>query len=136
MADQQEPAVAPPTDDEPIPFMQRVLDNPFLLLFLGVAVPAVFYIIWGIVEITQIPSSTTVRRVRHHGAITHSPVNGSGGKNRSREIELIWILIAFVWGLIMFFMMIYWHGAGEQNLSNEAYKITPAQFSAKRERSS
>jgi hypothetical protein len=44
-----------PTEDEPIPFMQRVLDNPFLLLFLGIAVPAVFYIIWGIMEITQIP---------------------------------------------------------------------------------
>jgi hypothetical protein len=42
-------------DDEQIPLMQRVLDNPFLLLFLGVAVPTVFYIIWGIMEITQIP---------------------------------------------------------------------------------
>ncbi len=42
-------------DDEEIPFMQRLLDNPFLLLFLGVAVPTVFYIIWGIMEITQIP---------------------------------------------------------------------------------
>ena len=42
-------------DDEEIPFMQRVLDNPFLLLFLGIAVPTVFYIIWGIMEITQIP---------------------------------------------------------------------------------
>jgi hypothetical protein len=40
---------------EQIPLMQRVLDNPFLLLFLGIAVPAVFYIIWGIIEITQIP---------------------------------------------------------------------------------
>ena len=28
---------------------------PFLLLFLGVAVPTVFYIIWGIMEIIQIP---------------------------------------------------------------------------------
>ena len=35
--------------------MQRLLDNPFLLLFLGVAVPTVFYIIWGIMDITQIP---------------------------------------------------------------------------------
>ena len=43
------------TNNEPIPFMQKVLDNPFLLLFLGIAVPAVFYIIWGIMEITQIP---------------------------------------------------------------------------------
>ena len=42
-------------DNEPIPLMQRVLDNPFLLLFLGVAVPTVFYIIWGVVEIIQIP---------------------------------------------------------------------------------
>ena len=38
-----------------IPVMQRVLDNPFLLLFLGVTVPAVFYIIWGIMELVQIP---------------------------------------------------------------------------------
>lgn len=42
-------------DQEPIPMMQRLLDNPFLLLVLGIAVPAVFYIIWGIIEITQIP---------------------------------------------------------------------------------
>jgi len=39
----------------PIPFMQQVLDNPFLLLFLGVTIPTVFYIIWGIIEITSIP---------------------------------------------------------------------------------
>jgi hypothetical protein len=44
-----------PSDDEPIPMMQRLLDNPFLLLFLGVAVPTVFYILWGIMEIVQIP---------------------------------------------------------------------------------
>ena len=43
------------SSQEPIPLMQRVLDNPFLLLFLGIAVPAVFYIIWGIIGITQIP---------------------------------------------------------------------------------
>lgn len=40
---------------EEIPLMQRVLDNPFLLLLLGILVPAVFYIIWGVMEITQIP---------------------------------------------------------------------------------
>jgi hypothetical protein len=38
-----------------IPIMQRMLDNPFLLLFIGVVVPAVFYIIWGIMEIISIP---------------------------------------------------------------------------------
>ncbi len=46
---------ADPAEPELIPLMQRVLDNPFLLLVLGIAVPAVFYIIWGIIEITQIP---------------------------------------------------------------------------------
>lgn len=39
------------------PFMQRLLDNPFLLVFLGVTVPTVFYLIWGIMEIAQIPLS-------------------------------------------------------------------------------
>lgn len=38
-----------------IPVMQRVMDNPFLLLFIGVVVPTVFYIIWGIMEIVTIP---------------------------------------------------------------------------------
>jgi hypothetical protein len=42
-------------DSERVPFMQRVLDNPFLLLFLGVAMPTVLYLIWGIMEIIQIP---------------------------------------------------------------------------------
>ena len=40
---------------ERIPFMQRLLDNPFLLLFIGVVVPTVIYILWGVMEITQIP---------------------------------------------------------------------------------
>jgi hypothetical protein len=43
------------SNDEPIPFMQRLLDNPFLLLFLGVASPAVVYLIWGIMDIISIP---------------------------------------------------------------------------------
>ncbi len=40
---------------ERVPAMQRLLDNPFLLLFLGVTVPTVFYIIWGVMEIVSIP---------------------------------------------------------------------------------
>lgn len=42
-------------ENETIPVMQRVLDNPFLLLFLGVTIPTVFYILWGIMEIVTIP---------------------------------------------------------------------------------
>jgi len=41
--------------EEQLPFMQRLLDNPFVLLVLGIAVPSVFYIIWGVMEIIQIP---------------------------------------------------------------------------------
>ena len=40
---------------ERIPVMQRVLDNPFLLLFLGVTIPTVLYILWGVMELTQVP---------------------------------------------------------------------------------
>lgn len=42
--------------------------------------------------------------------------------------ERIWITVAFLWGLVMFFMMIYWHVAGKQNLSNEAYRINPVTY--------
>jgi hypothetical protein len=38
-----------------IPAIQRLLDNPFLLLFLGVAMPTVLYIVWGVMELSQIP---------------------------------------------------------------------------------
>jgi len=40
---------------ERIPFMQQVLDNPFLLLFLGITIPTVLYIVWGVMEIASIP---------------------------------------------------------------------------------
>ena len=41
--------------EEPIPLMQQLLDNPFILLFLGVAVPTVLYLVWGVIEVAQIP---------------------------------------------------------------------------------
>ena len=43
------------TSDEKIPMMQRLLDNPFLLLFIGVMVPMVVYILWGVIDILTIP---------------------------------------------------------------------------------
>ncbi|MBD3646984.1 MAG: hypothetical protein HUJ31_05905 [Pseudomonadales bacterium] len=42
-------------NDQQPPLMQRVLDNPFILLFLGVAFPSVLYLIWGIMEIVSVP---------------------------------------------------------------------------------
>ena len=47
-----------PGDDvleEPVPAMQQLLDNPFLLLFIGIATPTVLYIIWGVMEIVSLP---------------------------------------------------------------------------------
>jgi len=49
----QETQATPQT--ERVPIMQRILDNPFLLLFIGVVVPTVFYVIWGIMELVSIP---------------------------------------------------------------------------------
>lgn len=45
----------PDEDEEGVPIMQQVLDNPFLLLFLGIAMPTVLYIVWGVMEIVGIP---------------------------------------------------------------------------------
>ena len=45
------------------------------------------------------------------------------------KVEIIWIAIAFIWCLVMFFMMPYWHLYGKQNLSNETYRVRPEQFS-------
>jgi hypothetical protein len=44
-------------EDGKVPVMQQVLDNPFLLLFLGVVMPTVFYILWGVMEVVSIPIS-------------------------------------------------------------------------------
>ena len=41
--------------DEPIPFMQQLLDTPFILLFLGVMVPMVVYTLWGVIDILTVP---------------------------------------------------------------------------------
>ena len=41
--------------DEGVPVMQQILDNPFLLLFFGIALPTVLYIVWGVMEIITIP---------------------------------------------------------------------------------
>jgi hypothetical protein len=42
--------------DEPVPWMQQLLDNPFLLLFLGVLIPMIVYTLWGVIDILTIPA--------------------------------------------------------------------------------
>lgn len=55
---EQDPADAP---NERIPVMQQILDNPFLLLFIGVTMPTVFYILWGVMEIATVPISALAK---------------------------------------------------------------------------
>jgi cytochrome c oxidase subunit 2 len=59
------------------------------------------------------------------------PTERAWFKEPIARTEIIWIVIAFVWGLIMFSAMVYWHFEGQQNLSNEAYRTTPEAFAAK-----
>jgi len=40
---------------ERVPLVQQLLDNPFLLLFLGVLIPMVVYTLWGVIDILTIP---------------------------------------------------------------------------------
>ena len=42
-------------EDADVPWMQKLLDNPFLLLFLGVMIPMVVYTLWGVIDILTIP---------------------------------------------------------------------------------
>lgn len=58
--DSPEPAPAAPdsskpSDPEEIPWGQRFFDRPFLLLFLGLLIMAVFFTGWGLWEITSLP---------------------------------------------------------------------------------
>ncbi|HEX6829304.1 MAG TPA: cytochrome C oxidase subunit II [Burkholderiales bacterium] len=49
------------------------------------------------------------------------------------RVEGVWIILAFIWCMIMFFMMPYWHVFGKQNLANEAYRSTPEMYMKKAE---
>ena len=61
------------------------------------------------------------------------PENRLWWREPLHRMEIIWIAIAFLWGLVMFATMIYWHITGEQNLSNEAYRIEPDLFAERAE---
>ncbi|HMM64045.1 MAG: hypothetical protein WA975_18335 [Mesorhizobium sp.] len=51
MSEQEQPE----PQRQKVPAMQQVLDNPFLLLFIGITIPTVLYIVWGVMEIASIP---------------------------------------------------------------------------------
>ena len=56
MTEQSKPAqegTSPP--EEPIPIGQIIFDDTFLLLMLGLVVPTLFYIVWGLWHTSVIP---------------------------------------------------------------------------------
>ena len=47
-----------PEQDEPVPLGQRLFDNVFLLLALGLLVMLVVFTAWGLWEIRTLPTAT------------------------------------------------------------------------------
>jgi len=45
-------------DTKRVPVMQKILDNPFILLFIGVVFPTVFYIVWASWNSSPFPSQS------------------------------------------------------------------------------
>ena len=43
------------SENDKMPFMQQLLDSPLLLLTIGVVVPMVLYVVWGVMEVIAIP---------------------------------------------------------------------------------
>ena len=58
----------------------------------------------------------------------HPPAQRVWWKQPIHRDEIVWIGIAFIWCLVMFFMMPYWHVYGSQNLSSETYRVKPEMF--------
>ena len=54
-----DPSATPPAvPDEPVPLGQRLFDNMYLLLILGVVVMLVVFTAWGMWEIMSMPNAT------------------------------------------------------------------------------
>lgn len=45
----------PSDENERPPLLRQLLDDPFLLLFIGVLMPMVFYMVWGVIDILSGP---------------------------------------------------------------------------------
>ena len=44
------------SEKERVPFFQMIMDDFMLLLFLGVTIYAIFYLIWGVMELSNLPA--------------------------------------------------------------------------------
>ncbi|MCO5241811.1 MAG: hypothetical protein M9904_17350 [Chitinophagaceae bacterium] len=43
-------------EKENIPFSRMIMDDFMLLLFLGVTIYAIFYLLWGVMELSNLPA--------------------------------------------------------------------------------
>ena len=41
--------------EEQVPLLQRLLDNEFLLLAVGLLIPILSYLAWGLIELISLP---------------------------------------------------------------------------------
>jgi hypothetical protein len=41
--------------DRPVPWQQVLLDDIFLLFLAGMVIPTLFYIVWGLVSLGEVP---------------------------------------------------------------------------------
>lgn len=55
MADPGSGAPTTGGSDGEIPFLQRLLDNMWLLLLLGFLSPTIIYTVWGVMDVIAIP---------------------------------------------------------------------------------
>lgn len=46
----------PQTENEKVPFGKMIMDDFMLLLFLGVTIYAIFYLLWGVMELSNLPA--------------------------------------------------------------------------------
>ena len=43
------------TEQERVPFFKMIMDDFMLLLFLGTTIYAIFYLLWGVMELSNLP---------------------------------------------------------------------------------
>lgn len=43
-------------EKESVPFSRMIMDDFMLLLFLGVTIYAIFYLLWGVMELSNLPA--------------------------------------------------------------------------------
>ena len=45
-----------PPEEKRVPFYRMIMDDFMLLMFLGVTIYAIFYLLWGVMELSNLPA--------------------------------------------------------------------------------